>query len=183
MLTKTMTMAAWAAMSVAPAIVAAQTTTPPPTVTLPTCDCPQGEGKGDLRNLGAFAPLGLLGALAAAGGTPGLFAAAGGKEAANPSVTVASNTPPSTSTPGAGVLPGDGVSARSDGARNPSGDAPASGIAPSMNRTGLVPDAVSPDSLRAGLRAPNTGTPLPSVFLLGSGLIAVGCVTILRTRS
>lgn len=183
MLTKTMTMVAWAAMSLAPAIVAAQTTTPPPTASLPICDCPQGEGKGDLRNLAAFAPLGLLGAMAAAGGTPALFAGAGGKEAADPSVTVASSTPPSTSTPGAGTLPADGATARTDAARNPSGDTPASGISPSMNRTGSVPDAVSPDSLRAGLRAPNTGTPLPSVLLLGTGLIAVGCVTVLRTRS
>jgi hypothetical protein len=45
-----------------------------------------------------------------------------------------------------------------------------------------VPEPVSPDSLRGGVRAPNTGTPLPSVFLLGTGLVAIGCVTLLRTR-
>jgi hypothetical protein len=47
---------------------------------------------------------------------------------------------------------------------------------------GDIPVPVTADSLRGGIRAPNTGTPLPSVFLIGSGLIAVGCVAIFRTR-
>jgi hypothetical protein len=171
----TLTMVAWAALSAAPAVVSAQATTTPPTTATPgTCDCPQGDSRGDLRNLAAFAPLGLLGALAAAGGAPALFAGRT-PEAAQP-VTVATNTAPAT-TP-----TGDPVSPRSEGARNPSTDAPSTGVAPSLNRS-TIPDPVSPDSLRAGLRAPNTGTPLPSVFLLGTGLIAVGCVTVLRTRS
>ena len=170
MIRQTMTAVVWAALCAAPAVLRAQTTTPPTTVAPGTCDCPEGESRGDLRNLAAFAPLGLLGALAAAGGTPALFA---GNSAA-PASTVATNTP---ATP-----PTDPALPRSDGARNPSPDAPATDAAPSLNR-GRVPDPVSPDSLRAGLRAPNTGTPLPSVFLLGSGLIALGCVTVLRTRS
>jgi DNA segregation ATPase FtsK/SpoIIIE, S-DNA-T family len=171
MIKHTMTVLAWAALSAAPTVVRAQTTTTPPTTVTPgTCDCPEGDSRGDLRNLAAFAPLGLLGALAAAGGAPALFAGT----AATPVSTVATAAP--------STVPTDPALPRSDGARNPSPDAPTTDAAPSLNR-GRVPDPVSPDSLRAGLRAPNTGTELPSVFLLGTGLIAFGCVTVLRTRS
>jgi hypothetical protein len=172
MVKQTITMVAWVVLTAAPVVVRAQTTTPPATTTPGTCDCPSGDSHGDLRNLAAFAPLGLLGALAAAGGTPALFA---GKPSEAAPANVAVNTPPTPPAADAAV-PG------SAGARNPSPETPSTGAAPSMSRTS-VPEPVSPDSLRAGLRAPNTGTSLPSVFLLGSGLIAIGCVTVLRTRS
>ncbi len=168
-----MTAAAWAAMAAAPSMLGAQTATPPPEAPL-TCDCPVGDTRGDLRNLAAFAPLGLLGALAAAGGAPALFAGGGGERAVQ---TVASNPPTATLPEANPSLPDAGA------ARNASPDPGASGDAgPSMNRRNL-PEPVSPDSMRAGLRAPNTGTPLPAVFLLGTGFVAIGCVTVLRTRS
>lgn len=166
----TMTMVALAAMAAAPAIAGAQTTptTPPPD--LATCDCPVGDARGSLRDLAAFAPLGLLGALAAAGGTPALFAG-------QPVVTtpmVASNDPvprTETETP----ITESGRTAAGD----PSPTPPP--VSPRVANSD-VPEPVSPDSLRGGVRAPNTGTPLPSVFLLGTGLVAIGCVTLLRTR-
>jgi hypothetical protein len=170
MIKRAMTMAAWATMVVAPAVVGAQTT--PPAEGQLTCDCPIGDGRGELRNLVAFAPLGLLGALAAAGGAP-LFV--GRTPDPGPVQNIAAN-PPDVSRPG-----GDPDVALSDRARNANPETPATGEAPSLNRRN-VPEPVSPDSMRAGLRAPNTGTPLPSVLLLGTGLIAVGCVTIFRTR-
>ncbi len=170
MIKQAMTMVAWATLTAAPAMLGAQTTTPPPTEVPLTCDCPVGDSRGDLRNLAAFAPLGLLGALAAAGGVPALFGVS-----ETPVQTVASN-PPSVSTPAADPgLPGAG------GARNASPET-LTDAGPSMNRRNL-PEPVSPDSMRAGLRAPNTGTPLPAVFLLGTGFVAIGCVTVLRTRS
>jgi hypothetical protein len=193
MIKRTMTMVAWAALSAAPAVVAAQSAAPAATVPLAalaapgTCDCPVGDPRGELKNLAAFAPLGLLGALAAAGGVPSIFAARTDDQAPPPNV--ATNT---TSNTDAARSATDAENAATERARNSSTtnnnpansatDNPNAGVAPSLNR-GRVPDPVSPDSLRAGLRAPNTGTPLPSVFLLGTGLIAIGCVTVLRTRS
>ena len=176
MIKQAMTMAAWAALSATPVIVGAQAstpqaTTPPATVTPGVCDCPVGDSRGDLRNLAAFAPLGLLGALAAAGGAPSLF---GSAAAATPATTVATSTPAATN-PIA-----DPEHAITDRARNSTPETTRS--APSLTRSN-VPEPVSPDSMRAGLRAPNTGSPVPSAFLLGSGLIAIGCVTVLRTRS
>jgi hypothetical protein len=174
MIKQAMTMVAWAALSAAPVIVGAQQTTTPPTTATPgTCDCPQGDSRGDLRNLAAFAPLGLLGALAAAGGAPALF----GSKTTDPGTaqTVATNSNPPASVTKDPEVP------NTDRARNATNDTPTTPETPA--KRGDVPDPVSPDSLRAGLRAPNTGTPLPSVFLLGTGLIAVGCVTVLRARS
>lgn len=172
MIKQAMTMAAWVALSAAPAIVRAQTTTPPTTTTPEVCDCPVGDARGDQRNLAAFAPLGLLGALAAAGGSTPFLAAA--TPATTPATAVATNAP-AAARPGA-----DPDVSVSETARNATPEA--TGGAPSMNVRN-IPEPVSPDSMRAGLRAPNTGTPLPSVFLIGTGLIAVGCVTVLRTRS
>jgi hypothetical protein len=168
MLKHAITMVAVAGLFAAPAIGYAQTVTPPPAETPLVCDCPKGDSRGDLRNLAAFAPLGLLGALAAAGGGPALFAE---KPYTAPPQNVAVADP--TAKPVA-----DPEVAITERARNPSEP-----VTPTPRRTDDIPDPVSPDSLRAGLRAPNTGTPLPSVFLLGSSLIAIGCVTVLRTRS
>jgi hypothetical protein len=184
-MTRTVTMIAWATLAVAPAMVGAQASTAtnaasaaPTTVPL-TCDCPIGDTRGDLRNLAAFAPLGLLGVMAAAGGTPGIFAAR--TDDAKPTQNIAAN-PQTETNPGTTevAVTERARSTNTGSSANP--ESPATGVVPSVNR-GNVPDPVSPDSLRAGLRAPNTGTPLPSVFLLGTGLIAVGCVTVLRTRS
>ena len=195
MMKHTLTMVAWAMMSGAPAVVAAQaataaTTSPgaaAATTAAPgTCDCPVGDPRGELKNLAAFAPLGLLGAMAAAGGLPGIFAARTDDQTVPQNV--ASNAG-NTATDAGARSATDAENAATERARNaasdpanPTADRGLAGAAPSMNR-GRVPDGVSPDSLRAGLRAPNTGTPLPSVFLLGTGLIAIGCVTVLRTRS
>ncbi|MCC7055411.1 MAG: hypothetical protein IT355_19210 [Gemmatimonadaceae bacterium] len=161
MMTKhAMTLVAWATLAAAPTIMQAQAdTTKLPTLAPGTCDCPEGDSRGELRNLAAFAPLGLLGALAAAGGAPALLART---DAPVDTRTFATNDPPVTETP----------KATEEAARN---------AAPSNARVDF-PVPVSPDSMRGGLRAPNTGTPLPSVLLLGSGLMAVGCVTIFRNR-
>lgn len=173
MIKHAMTMVAWAALAAAPVMVGAQTT-PPPTTEVPgTCDCPAGDSRGDLRNLAAFAPLGLLGALAAAGGAPALFAS----RTPDPVPQNVASKPPEVTN-----APAEPDVALSDRARNATPEPTANDAGPSMNRRKL-PEPVSPDSMRAGLRAPNTGTPLPSAFLLGSGLIAIGCVTVLRTRS
>jgi hypothetical protein len=162
----TMTLMAWATLSCAPVVIGAQAVTTPPTTTPTvapgTCDCPEGDTRGELRNLAAFAPLGLLGALAAAGGAPALLAT-NGPAPLTDAPAVASNTPTPTDPP-------------------TSGEAAARSAAPSDPRSADIPTPVSPDSMRAGVRAPNTGTPLPSILLLGSGLMAVGCVTILRSR-
>ena len=183
-MTRTVTLVAWATLAVAPAMVGAQASTATnaaaaaPAVPL-TCDCPIGDTRGDLRNLAAFAPLGLLGVMAAAGGTPGIFAAR--TDDTKPTQNIGSNPRTETNPGNSEVAVTE--RARSTNPENPaSPGSPATGVVPSLNR-GNVPEPVSPDSLRAGLRAPNTGTPLPSVFLLGTGLIAVGCVTVLRTRS
>jgi len=163
MLRTGITIAAWVALAATPALAGAQSAaaaTPAPG----TCDCPIGETRGDLRNLAAFAPLGLLGAVAAAGGVPGLFAG----RTPEPGFPVAT-TPLETST-GADVI-------TTDPARNATVDP---GDAPPGDPLRPVLDA--PPTLRKGVRPPATGTPLPSVFLLGSGLIAVGCVAIIRTR-
>ena len=188
-------MVAWAVVSAAPSVIMAQAaaaTTPTPaaaaaTTAAPgTCDCPIGDPRGELKNLAAFAPLGLLGAMAAAGGLPGIFAARTDDQTVPQNV--ASNASSTASDAGARSAT-DAETAATERARNATTDPRNStadrglaGTAPSLNR-GRVPDGVSPDSLRAGLRAPNTGTPLPSVFLLGTGLIAIGCVTVLRARS
>lgn len=177
MIKQALTMVAWAAIAAAPAVVSAQATGTPPTTTPGTCDCPVGDARGALRDLAAFAPLGLLGAMAAAGGTPAIFAGR-------------------TPEPGLPVLgANDGRTTRLTESDTPitesariAGDPPLSartaGDPPPSARVGNsdVPMPVPPDSLRGGIRAPNTGTPLPSVFLIGSGLIALGCVTVFRTR-
>lgn len=169
MIKQAIAVAAWAALTVSPILLGAQTTTPPTEVPL-TCDCPIGDSRGDLRSLAAFAPLGLLGAFAAAGGVPVLF---GANDAAVQNV--AASGAPNLTLPGADpALPAAGA------ARNASPET-ANDAGPSMNRRNL-PEPVSPDSMRAGLRAPNTGTPLPAVLLLGTGFVAIGCVTVLRTR-
>lgn len=165
MIRHTLTLVLCAAVHAAPTIVGAQETTTPPVQVAPgTCDCPAGDTRGELRNLAAFAPLGLLGVLAAAGGTPGLIA---GVTTPPPTQNVAVTDNPVTPTP----------------QREQTGDD--AGRTPPVTPTPLVrniPIPVSADSLRAGILAPNTGTPLPSVLLLGSGLIAVGCVTLFRAR-
>ncbi len=148
-------------------------TTPPTTLVPPTCDCPIDDSRGDLRNLKAFAPLGLLGVMAAAGGVPGVFAAKTATPGVDPNVIV-SNAPGSRPV-------GDPEVSITDRARNAAPETPRGGEALALNR-GRVPEPVSPDSMRAGLRAPNTGTPLPSVFLLGVGLVTLGCVTVFRAR-
>ncbi len=180
MFKQAVTIAAWAAVSAAPVLLGAQTTTPPTTTPPATCDCPIGDSRGGLRDLGALAPLGLLGVMAAAGGVPGVFAARTPDSGTNPNLIVsnAGAGDPATRAPAAA----DPDLAVREGARNAGAESPAGGVAPSMNRSN-IPEPVSPDSMRAGLRAPNTGTPLPSVFLLGTGLVAIGCVTVLRTRS
>lgn len=169
MINRTLTVLAWATLSASPVIAGAQTAD---TTTTPlTCDCPLGDSRGTLKNLAAFAPLGLLGALAAAGGAPSLFAA----RTPDPGPSVA--TAPADA-------PADPTTAITDPARNATDvSAPKAPDAPVTDvRRADVPEPVSLDSMRAGIRAPNTGTPMPSVFLLGSGLVAIGCVTILRTR-
>jgi hypothetical protein len=135
----------------------------------PACDCPLGDNGGDLRNLAAFAPLGFLGALAAAGGAPAIFAA---NPTPAPEVVVAQNTPTPTPRPES-ETPGSDAA----GNRTPPSDVPAV-----VTRPADVPDPVSPDSLRAGMRAPNTATPLPSVMLLGTGLLALGAFAVTRAR-
>lgn len=160
------TMVAWAAIAAAPAVVGAQVSTAtsvPPELAI--CDCPLGDTRGGLRDLAAFAPLGLLGALAAAGGASPLFA---GSPAAGAPSMVSSGDPLARSEIETPIA---------EAARNATDPVP---LARADNST--VPEPVSPDSLRGGLRAPNTATPLPSVFLIGSGLIAIGCVAIFRTR-
>lgn len=169
MIKQTMTLAAWAAFAAAPAVVRAQTTAPPTTATPGTCDCPTGDSRGDLRNLAAFAPLGLLGALAAAGGTPGVFA--GSNYTPGPTPTIAQIPPPSLSPAYRVGLPINGL----DTPDSYTPETTPTGSEPSKNRFR--------EPLRGGLIAPNTGTPLPSVFLIGTGLIAIGCVTVFRTRS
>ncbi len=169
------TMVVSAALLAVPVAARAQAQTPPPaTLAPPTCDCPIDDSRGDLRNLKAFAPLGLLGVMAAAGGVPGVFAANTPAGGVDPNLIV-SNTPP------AARPAGDPEVAITDRARNATPETPRGGDALALNR-GRVPEPVSPDSMRAGLRAPNTGTPLPSVFLLGAGLVTLGCVTVVRTR-
>ncbi len=183
MIKQAMTAVAMAALSAMPVVVGAQAATSPPTKAPLTCDCPLGDPRGDLRNLAAFAPLGLLGVMAAAGGTPAIFGSKPGDTGpaqTGPAQNVASGTVPTKST--------DPEVAIKEGARNTQPEAPANPLPGGMrddpaNSSRRIPDPVSPDSLRGGLRAPNTGTPLPSVFLLGTGLIAIGCVTVLRTRS
>ena len=171
----TMTMMAWATLTAAPVVVGAQAFTasppviPPPAIAaqaaaanpLATCDCPETDSRGELRNLAAFAPLGLLGALAAAGGQSGGFAAQTG------------------TTPIVGPLGADPRGPEvevTDPAKNASTEKPLTGTAREY------PREITAELMRGGIRPPNTGTPLPSVFLLGTGLIAVGCVTIVRAR-
>jgi hypothetical protein len=168
MIRKTITLGALAVAVIAPAAVRAQTTVTPP----PICDCPVGDARGDLRNLAAFAPLGLLGALAAAGGAPALFAGN------TPAVTPVYDPPAPVEPP---RTVGETETPVTERARNVEPKTPTDPPAPDVRRD--IPDPVSPDSLRAGIRAPNTGTPLPSVLLLGTSLIAIGSVTLIRSRS
>ena len=173
---RAVTILACAAVAAAvPVRTGAQAATTPPSTTgvllavAPgTCDCPVGDKRGDLRDFAAFAPLGLLGALAVAGGPSGLFGSTG------------------ESTPASGVgsaergpLTGSELRITEPG-RNSVAETPLTST--TTNDRG-IPEPVSQDSLRGGLRAPNTGTSLPSVLLLGTGLVAVGCVTLLRARS
>ena len=171
---RAMTMVAWVAIAAAPSVVGAQGTTTAIPPALAICDCPVGDARGSLRDLAAFAPLGLLGALAAAGGAAPILAA---RPVADAPVVVASQNPVSRSD---AETPTPIVEA----ARNAVDPVPplAARIGNSTVPDPRLPDAVSPDSLRGGIRAPNTGTSLPSVFLLGSGLIAIGCVAIFRSR-
>jgi len=153
-------MVAWVALAATPALAGAQGTADP-TQAPGKCDCPIGDTRGDLRNLAAFAPLGLLGAVAAAGGVPGVFAAR---------TSEPGPTPPG---PGSDVV-------TTDPARNATVD-PGIDVPPPPGEP-IAPVIDAPPTLRRGVRPPPTGTPLPSVFLLGSGLIAIGCVAIVRTR-
>ena len=139
---------------------AATAPTPAPATGKPSCDCATGEQTGELRNLAAFAPLGFIGALAAAG-APALFA---GGEPARVAPTIAPQSPialrglplPQVEVP---VVEGGRVAVTERPA-----DAPV--------------DSLS----EAGLRAPDTATPLPSVLLLGSGLVALGTFALARAR-
>lgn len=162
--TRAMSAVVWATMVAAPTVVAAQAVPLPP-ANAPACDCPLGDSRGDLRNLAAFAPLGLLGALAAAGGVPALYA---GGDTPAPPPTIAGDTPKPPADPELPTV----ETGRNLTPPPPTGGAP---VAPE------IPEPVSPDSLRGGIRAPNTGTPLPSVLVLGVSLVAVGSV-VLRHR-
>ncbi|MCU0627278.1 MAG: hypothetical protein MUF21_12460 [Gemmatimonadaceae bacterium] len=132
--------------------------------TNPTCDCVTGDNGGGLRNLAAFAPLGFIGALAAAG-APALFA----EKPATPGPVVASNTPPVA----------EPLSPTTEAARSatPATD-PAPVAPPAAAERALPPDSLTRD----GLRAPDTATPLPSVVILGSGLLAIGAFALARSR-
>ncbi len=175
MIKNAMTLVASVALFATPIVAGAQVQTPPPaTLAPPTCDCPLDDSRGDLRNLKAFAPLGLLGVMAAAGGLPGAFASKTPTAGFDPNV--AASNPPA-----APPAVGDPDLSITDRARNATPETPRGGEALANNR-GRVPEPVSPDSMRAGLRAPNTGTPLPAVFLLGTGLVTLGCVTLFRAR-
>jgi len=154
--------AGWVALVATPATAVAQGG-PAAAVVPGTCDCPAGDKRGDLRNLAAFAPLGLLGAVAAAGGLPSL--ALGKPEAGQPGEPVSIGKASEVAT----VEPARNVSIDSTVAS----DDPDSPTRPAYE---------GPPSLRRGVRPPPTGTPLPSVFLLGTGLIAIGCAAIIRTR-
>jgi len=173
MMKQAITMVALAAVAAVPPVVGAQAATPAPLpAALATCDCPAGDARGGLRDLAAFAPLGLLGALAAAGGTPGLFAAQGG-----PSQMLASNGPVPRRDPDFPITESGRTTIAESGRTTIADPPPAARV-----NNSDIPLPVPPDSLRGGVRAPNTATPLPSVFLLGTGLVAIGCVTLLRTR-
>ena len=166
MIRTAITMAVYFVLAAAPALVGAQAGTAA-AVAPGRCDCPADDKRGDLRNLAAFAPLGLLGAVAAAGGMPAMFA--GG----TPDAGLPTGAYPSQSGTGADVV-------TIDPARNtaviPDKDVPPPSGGP------LEPLLDGPLALRRGVRPPTTATPLPSVFLLGTGLIAIGCVAIIRTR-
>ncbi len=165
----TITMMAWATLAAAPVMVGAQAVVATPvapaatTQPLATCDCPETDKRGDLRNLAAFAPLGLLGAVAVAG-RPSGFASAPG--IVPPAVVRGDDPVPQPREPEVVI---------SDPGRNASAEPP---IATPRD----YPPEVTADLMRGGIRPPNTGTPMPSIFLLGTGLIAVGCVTLVRTR-
>ena len=165
MIRTAITMAVYFVLAAVPALVGAQAGTA--AVAPGRCDCPADDKRGDLRNLAAFAPLGLLGAVAAAGGMPAMFA--GG----TPDAGLPTGSYPSQSGTGADVV-------TIDPARNtaviPDKDVPPPSGGP------LEPLLDGPLALRRGVRPPTTATPLPSVLLLGTGLIAIGCVAIIRTR-
>jgi hypothetical protein len=138
---------------------AAPAAAPQPVVQLtpanPMCDCVTGDDRGrGLRNLAAFAPLGFIGALAASG-APAVVAEA-------PTKLAPSSLPASLS------------SVTVDPAT----------IETPLTESGRAADIVAPaDSLtEQGLRAPDTATPLPSVLLLGSGLLALGAFAVARSR-
>jgi len=160
MVKQVMTMVAWAACAAAPTIGGAQATMPALPPDLAICDCPVGDTRGGLRDLAAFAPLGLLGAIAAVQGVSPIFAA-------GPQM-VASGGPLDRLEPDTLVA---------EAARNVVDLQP---VAPRVDNA--VPDPISRDSLRRGIRAPNTGTSPPSVPPLGTGLFAIGCVALIRTR-
>ncbi len=133
---------------------------PPPVVQLepvnPACDCVTGDDRSrGLRNLAAFAPLGFIGALAAAGAPAAVAEAPTRLVPTAPTMTIADAVidPTTIETP---VIEGGRV----------------------------VPELrPAPDSLtEQGLRAPDTATPLPSVLLLGSGLLALGAFAVARSR-
>jgi hypothetical protein len=149
----------------APASAAAAAQSPAPVVQLknPACDCATGEDGRELRNVAAFAPLGFIGALAAAG-APALF----GGGAPAPVAPVAIR--PALGRVDASTLPQVEVPTVEAGRTNPLLVAEA-------------PAEIKADSLTdAGLRAPDTATPLPSVLLLGSGLVVLGAFALARAR-
>jgi len=155
--------AALVSLVATPAIAGAQGGSPTAAVAPGTCDCPAGDTRGELRNLAAFAPLGLLGAVAAAGGLPSLAI-----------------RKPQAGQPGEPGSTGQGMDvATVEPARNISID---SSFSPENPKTPTRAANDGPPTLRRGVRPPPTATPLPSVFLLGAGLVAIGCVAIIRTR-
>ena len=166
MIRTAITMVVYVALAAAPALVGAQTGTAA-AVAPGRCDCPADDKRGDLRNLAAFAPLGLLGAVAAAGGVPAMFAGR------TPDAGLPAGSVPSQSGTGADVV-------TIDPARNTAG-IPDKDVLPPTGEP-LRPLLDGPLALRRGVRPPTTATPLPSVLLLGTGLIAIGCVAIIRTR-
>lgn len=147
---------------------AAAAKSPAPVVQLknPSCDCATGEEGRELRNVAAFAPLGFIGALAAAG-APALFAGGG-------PVPVAPTTiPQGLGRVDPATLPQVEIPTVEAGRLDPLvlGEAPAE-----------IKEARTDSLTDAGLRAPNTATPLPSVLLLGSGLVVIGAFALARAR-
>lgn len=162
---RTVLVAAAAVALAVPGAVRAQATPapaapPPPVVQVtpnnPACDCATGDDRSrGLRNLAAFAPLGFIGALAAAGAPVAVAEAPSKLTPTVPSMTIAE-----------AVID------------------PTTIELPVVEAGRVTPDVLpKPDSLtEQGLRAPDTATPLPSVLLLGTGLLALGAFALARSR-